>query len=526
MILGYFLFIYSYIPTDLLNKCKMYNIKDTDCLNSSFIPSSEYNRYLQSFNMPVIRDDYCIKNKCMAVVSNESINNNAVQTISRVPDTPKINLTTLTSTSTVRISLVPAEKKEVPPPVVCIDKDTKEGGKEGVKDKCKEDDKDKCKDDGKDKCKEDCKDKCKEDGKDKCKDGGKEDGKDGGKDKCKEDGKDKCKDGGKDKCKDGGKEDGKDKKIREDKDVDKKEEDKNKKVDKDISSAITVIREIPTTITVDVPLTLYREFTTTSIEKVPIVNYELTTYTKSLISTETLYKTSTTVLTSEIIKTTTLTTSVEKTTTLTTSVEKTTTVVKTEPKKSEDEVRPPTDKPVPSEEPLKSKEEGPRNNKEGDSRNGDSRNNKEGDSRNGDSRNNKEDFKFPGYIKNLLKEESPTKQDMDKIFTSTIYVTKTPEVKTENTTTVTVSTTITTKPTVECISSPCTTVSKKEDDFEIIPLLKELLKAKTPIRKKHKEIKPKKNVRTIYRTVYAKKKKMKCSTIRLGEDPCNESTEF
>ncbi|KAF9764242.1 hypothetical protein NGRA_0712 [Nosema granulosis] len=58
-----------YLTRDaLLNRCKQFAISDDDCMNSTYLPLKEYNAYLNSFNVPVIKDDYCNEGKCIAVI--------------------------------------------------------------------------------------------------------------------------------------------------------------------------------------------------------------------------------------------------------------------------------------------------------------------------------------------------------------------------------------------------------------------------------------------------------------------------
>lgn len=56
------------IPTELENRCLRYGIKLDDCNNSIYIPKQEYDEYLKSFNLPILRDSNCTKDKCIAVV--------------------------------------------------------------------------------------------------------------------------------------------------------------------------------------------------------------------------------------------------------------------------------------------------------------------------------------------------------------------------------------------------------------------------------------------------------------------------
>ncbi|KAM0672033.1 hypothetical protein OCOL_001092 [Ordospora colligata] len=56
------------MQTGLAARCQKYGISLNDCLNSVYIPKKEYDDYLQSFNMPIIRDSSCNKEQCVAVV--------------------------------------------------------------------------------------------------------------------------------------------------------------------------------------------------------------------------------------------------------------------------------------------------------------------------------------------------------------------------------------------------------------------------------------------------------------------------
>lgn len=278
MLFLYCLLTYTLLSPELLNKCKLFNIKDSDCINSSFIPSSEYNRYLKSFNMPIIRDDYCTKNKCMAVVNNENMvqqQTPSPQTTPAQSTTSQVNTMTLTSTttSTVIISVPPASIKT---------QDISESVKDDKsQNKCKKSEE--SADEQQEKTKKDCEHQSKVKKGDV---GGEKEGK-----SAHHDIENKPK----------GKKNG-------------ENEQNNKKQDNEEKDITTVIREIPTTVTVEVPLTLFREHTTTAISKVPIINYSLTTFTEKDTTTETFFKTAT--VTSEIFKTTTLTTEILKTTTV------------------------------------------------------------------------------------------------------------------------------------------------------------------------------------------------------------------
>lgn len=53
---------------ELTARCQRYGISLNDCLNSVYLPKREYDEYLQSFNLPIIRDASCNKGRCMAVV--------------------------------------------------------------------------------------------------------------------------------------------------------------------------------------------------------------------------------------------------------------------------------------------------------------------------------------------------------------------------------------------------------------------------------------------------------------------------
>jgi len=56
------------MQTELAARCQKYGIGLSDCLNSVYVPKKEYDDYLQSFNMPIIRDSSCNKEQCVAVV--------------------------------------------------------------------------------------------------------------------------------------------------------------------------------------------------------------------------------------------------------------------------------------------------------------------------------------------------------------------------------------------------------------------------------------------------------------------------
>lgn len=64
MIIGY---LYA-IQNELTARCRRYGINLNDCLNSVYLPKKEYDEYLQSFNLPIVRDSSCNKGRCMAVV--------------------------------------------------------------------------------------------------------------------------------------------------------------------------------------------------------------------------------------------------------------------------------------------------------------------------------------------------------------------------------------------------------------------------------------------------------------------------
>lgn len=54
--------------TELTNRCQRYGISLNDCLNSTYLPRKEYDEYLQSFNMPIVRDENCTRGRCVAFV--------------------------------------------------------------------------------------------------------------------------------------------------------------------------------------------------------------------------------------------------------------------------------------------------------------------------------------------------------------------------------------------------------------------------------------------------------------------------
>ncbi|KAG5859955.1 hypothetical protein KMI_04g07650 [Encephalitozoon hellem] len=56
------------IQNELTARCRRYGISLNDCLNSVYLPKKEYDEYLQSFNLPIVRDSSCNKGRCMAVV--------------------------------------------------------------------------------------------------------------------------------------------------------------------------------------------------------------------------------------------------------------------------------------------------------------------------------------------------------------------------------------------------------------------------------------------------------------------------
>nr|AGE95215.1 hypothetical protein ECU04_1410 [Encephalitozoon cuniculi] len=56
------------MQNELTSRCQKYGISLNDCLNSVYMPKREYDEYLQSFNLPIIRDSSCTKGRCMAVV--------------------------------------------------------------------------------------------------------------------------------------------------------------------------------------------------------------------------------------------------------------------------------------------------------------------------------------------------------------------------------------------------------------------------------------------------------------------------
>lgn len=56
------------IQDELTSRCQRYGISLNDCLNSVYLPKREYDEYLQSFNLPIVRDSSCNKGRCMAVV--------------------------------------------------------------------------------------------------------------------------------------------------------------------------------------------------------------------------------------------------------------------------------------------------------------------------------------------------------------------------------------------------------------------------------------------------------------------------
>ncbi|AFN82908.1 hypothetical protein EROM_041430 [Encephalitozoon romaleae SJ-2008] len=64
MIIGYL----HAIQNELTARCRRYGISLNDCLNSVYLPKKEYDEYLQSFNLPIVRDSSCNKGRCMAVV--------------------------------------------------------------------------------------------------------------------------------------------------------------------------------------------------------------------------------------------------------------------------------------------------------------------------------------------------------------------------------------------------------------------------------------------------------------------------
>lgn len=54
--------------SELASRCQRYGISLSDCLNSTYLPRKEYDEYLQSFNMPIVRDASCSKGRCVAFV--------------------------------------------------------------------------------------------------------------------------------------------------------------------------------------------------------------------------------------------------------------------------------------------------------------------------------------------------------------------------------------------------------------------------------------------------------------------------
>lgn len=74
---------------------------------------------------------------------------------------------------------------------------------------------------------------------------------------------------------------------------------------------VTLIRPVYSTVTVDRPITLYREVTTTVLHEVPLTNYKVTTVTEEVPTTRTVEKTVST--TETCTKTVSVTTSISKT---------------------------------------------------------------------------------------------------------------------------------------------------------------------------------------------------------------------
>lgn len=74
---------------------------------------------------------------------------------------------------------------------------------------------------------------------------------------------------------------------------------------------VTLIRPVYSTVTVDKPITLYREVTTTVLHEVPLTNYKVTTVTEEVPTTRTVEKTVST--TETCTKTVSVTTSISKT---------------------------------------------------------------------------------------------------------------------------------------------------------------------------------------------------------------------
>jgi hypothetical protein len=56
------------LSREMENRCKQYGIRMEDCMNSTYVPRKEYDDYLRSFHMPVIRDAECARGKCVAIV--------------------------------------------------------------------------------------------------------------------------------------------------------------------------------------------------------------------------------------------------------------------------------------------------------------------------------------------------------------------------------------------------------------------------------------------------------------------------
>lgn len=60
--------ICSILTISLLDRCKLYNINTSHCQNSVYVPSSSYDQYLASFNLPIQKDAECSYRNCIIVV--------------------------------------------------------------------------------------------------------------------------------------------------------------------------------------------------------------------------------------------------------------------------------------------------------------------------------------------------------------------------------------------------------------------------------------------------------------------------
>ncbi|KAF7684249.1 hypothetical protein TCON_0547 [Astathelohania contejeani] len=57
-----------YTTNDLLQRCTQYKIKTEDCMGSVYLPKKEFDDYIESFHLPVFKDPSCATNMCYVVV--------------------------------------------------------------------------------------------------------------------------------------------------------------------------------------------------------------------------------------------------------------------------------------------------------------------------------------------------------------------------------------------------------------------------------------------------------------------------